>query len=179
MASKHLAIYALAALMALMPAGTAPSGAAEGQQSPQTGPARNLPEDSTSQHTIGQGGDRLSYSATAGTLPLTNDKGETAAKVFYVAYSTGEAGRPVSFVFNGGPGAAAHSCISSTGPRVLNSLRTERPVQPVALRDNPDHWLGFTDLVFATRWGRFSRAVGGRCARLITPYYGVNQDATQ
>jgi len=45
MASKYLAICALAALMVLSPAGAAPSDAAKGKQSPQTGLARNLPED--------------------------------------------------------------------------------------------------------------------------------------
>ena len=179
MAFKHLAIYALAALVALSPAGALPYGAAEAQQSPQTDPTRNGPEDSTSQHTIGQGADRLGYSATAGTLPLTNDKGEAAAKIFYVAYATGEAGRPVSFVFNGGPGAAsAFLHLGALGPKVLNfTANGAAPVQPVALSENPDHWLGFTDLVFVDPVGTgFSRAVGAG-AEAAKPYYGVNQDA--
>jgi carboxypeptidase C (cathepsin A) len=179
MASKHLAIYALAALMALSPASATPSNSAEGAQSPQAGLARNLPEDSTSQHTIGQGADRISYSATAGTLPLTNDKGEATAKVFYVSYSTGEAARPVSFVFNGGPGAAAAFLhLGALGPKVLNfTADGAAPVQPVALSDNPDSWLGFTDLVFVDPVGTgFSRAVGGG-SEAEKPYYGVNQDA--
>ena len=179
MASKHLAIFALAALMALSPAGALPSGAAEGQQSPQTGLVPNLPADATSQHTVGQGADRLSYSATAGTLPLTNDKGEIAAKVFYVAYATGEAGRPISFVFNGGPGAAsAFLHLGAMGPKVLNFTPDgAAPVQPVELSENPDSWLSFTDLVFVDPVGTgFSRAVGGG-AEAEKPYYGVNQDA--
>jgi carboxypeptidase C (cathepsin A) len=179
MASKHLAIYCLAALMALSPAWAEPSGAAEAQQSPQAGLARNLPEDSTSQHTIGQGANHLAYSATAGTLPLTNDKGETAAKIFYVAYSTGEAARPLSFVFNGGPGAAAAFLhLGALGPKVLNFTEDgAAPVQPVALSENPDSWLTFTDLVFVDPVGTgFSRtAQGGPEAEKA--YYGVNQDA--
>lgn len=179
MASKHLAIYGLAALVALSPAWAAPSGAAEGQQSQQAGLARNLPEDTTSRHTIGQGADRLGYSATAGTLPLTNDKGETAAKVFYVAYASGEAGRPVSFVFNGGPGAAAAFLhLGALGPKVLNFTGNgAAPVQPPELSENPDSWLGFTDLVFVDPVGTgFSRAAQGG-TEAEKPYYGVDQDA--
>ena len=179
MASKHFAIYALAAFMLLQPAGAEPSGAAEGQTSPQSGLARNLPEDSTSQHTVGQGADRLAYSATAGTLPLTNDKGEQTAKIFYVAYSTGETGRPISFVFNGGPGAAAAFLhLGALGPKVLNfSADGSAPVQPVALSENPDSWLSFTDLVFVDPVGTgFSRTVQGG-AEAEKPFYGVNPDA--
>ena len=179
MASKYLAICALAALMVLSPAGAVPSDAAKGKQSPQTGLARNLPEDRTSQHSVGQGADRLGYSATAGTLPLTDKKGDIAAKVFYVAYSTGEAGRPISFVFNGGPGAAAAFLhLGALGPKVLNfTANGAAPVQPMALSENPDHWLGFTDLVFVDPVGTgFSRATG-EGPEAEKPYYGVNQDA--
>ncbi len=51
------------------------------------------------------------------------------------------------------------------------------PVQPVALSENPDSWLGFTDLVFVDPVGTgFSRAVGAG-SEAEKPYYGVNQDA--
>jgi len=179
MASKHVLIYACVAFAALSPAWSAPPRPAKTEQSAPTGPASNLPADATSQHTVGQGADRLAYSATAGTLPLTNDKGETAAKVFYVAYSTGDPGRPVSFVFNGGPGAAAAFLhLGALGPKVLNFTDNgAAPVQPIALRENPDHWLGFTDLVFVDPVGTgFSRATGAG-GEAEKPYYGVDKDA--
>jgi carboxypeptidase C (cathepsin A) len=179
MASKYLAICCLAASMALSPAWAAPCRAADAQPSPQAGLARNLPEDATSQHTLGQGADRLAYSATAGTLPLTSDKGELTAKIFYVAYSTGGAGRPVSFVFNGGPGAAAAFLhLGALGPKVLNFTEDgSAPAQPGTLSENPDSWLGFTDLVFVDPVGTgFSRAAQGG-AEAEKAYYGVNQDA--
>lgn len=179
MASKHLAIVSLATFLALVPAWTEPSVAAEAQHAPQGGLARNLPDDSTSQHTIGQGAGQLAYSATAGTLPLTNDKGEITAKLFYVAYATGEAARPISFVFNGGPGAAAAFLhLGAIGPKVLNFTEDgAAPVQPIALRENPDNWLGFTDLVFVDPVGTgFSRAAQGG-ADAEKAYYSVNKDA--
>jgi carboxypeptidase C (cathepsin A) len=179
MVSKHLAIYGLAALMALSPAWAEPSGGAQAQPSAQAGLARNLPDDSTSQHTIGQGADRLAYSATAGTLPLTNDKGETAAKIFYVAYATGEAGRPISFVFNGGPGAAAAFLhLGALGPKVLNFTENgAAPVRPVALSENPDSWLAFSDLVFVDPVGTGFSRTAQTGPEADKAYYGVNQDA--
>src|SRR5712691_10227387 len=48
--------------------------------------------------------------ATAGTLSLFDQSGERSAAIFYTAYvvNGAEAGkRPVTFVFNGGPGAAS------------------------------------------------------------------------
>ena len=178
MAFRFLAICTLAAVMALSPSGAGPSSAAKGKQVPQAGLASNLPGDSTSQHSVGEGADRLGYSATAGTLPLTNNKGETAAKVFYVAYSSGEPGRPISFVFNGGPGAAAAFLhLGALGPKVLNfTANGAAPAQP-GLSENPDHWLGFTDLVFVDPVGTGFSRVTGEGSDAEKRYYGVDQDA--
>src|SRR5437763_190911 len=51
----------------------------------------------------------IKYTATAGTLPIRLDNGQVAARMFFVAYTKdGEDAktRPVSFLYNGGPGAA-------------------------------------------------------------------------
>lgn len=167
-------------MTALSPPGWAkPSGAAETEHAPQAASTRTLPEDSTSQHSIGQGAQRISYSATAGSLPLANDKGETAAKIFYVAYASGAANRPISFVFNGGPGAAAAFLhLGALGPKVLNFTEDgAAPAQPVGLSENPDSWLGFTDLVFVDPVGTgYSRVTQGG-PEAEKAYYGVDQDA--
>ena len=76
-------------------------------------------------------------------------------------------GRPVAphhVRFNGGPGAAsAFLHLGAMGPRGVNFTPTApRPLQPVALADNPDTWLGFTDLVFVDPVATgYSRSAGG------------------
>src|SRR5438128_7900017 len=60
-------------------------------------------------HAIRIDGREIRYTATAGTLPIRLDDGKIAARMFFVAYTKdGEDAktRPVSFLYNGGPGAA-------------------------------------------------------------------------
>src|SRR5690242_8563400 len=103
----RLAIYAIAAILIFSPASADDAASAAARpKAAEAASAQELPADATSQHVFGKGDSALRYTATAGTLPMTNDKGETIARIFYVAYTTGDADRPVSFVFNGGPGAA-------------------------------------------------------------------------
>src|SRR6202008_2382274 len=120
------------------------------------------------------------YSATAGTLPLLGRKNETAAKIFYVAYTLDSAAkRPLSCVFTGGPGAAsAFLHLGAIGPRIVKFVENgSSAAQPVQLSDNPDSWLAFTDLVFVDPVGTgYSRATadGDEEARA---YWGVEKDA--
>jgi carboxypeptidase C (cathepsin A) len=143
-----------------------------------TGPASELPADSVTQHTITLGGQQLSYKATAGTLLLTGPKGEAAAKIFYVSYTVDTGSRrPLTFAFNGGPGAAAAFLhLGALGPRIVPFKDNgAAPVQPVHLTDNSDSWLAFTDLVFIDPVGTgFSRATGGNDA--AKAYWGVDKD---
>src|SRR5260370_29995081 len=48
--------------------------------------AASLPADAVTTHTITVDGRELAYTASAGTLALTSDKGERTAEIFYVAY---------------------------------------------------------------------------------------------
>ena len=143
-------------------------------------PASHLPADSVTQHLIALGGRQLTYKATAGTLPLFNAKGDIAAKIFYVSYVVeGVPGRPVTFAFNGGPGAsAAFLHMGALGPRAVPFSETgAEPIRPVQLADNADSWLAFTDLVFVDPVGTgYSRtATGGEEAEHA--YWGVEKDA--
>ena len=64
---------------------------------------------SQTSHTIRLDGRDIKYTATTGTLPIRLDNGQVAARMFFVAYTKdGEdvKTRPVSFLYNGGPGAA-------------------------------------------------------------------------
>ncbi len=80
-----------------------------------------LPGDAVTEHSIDTASGRLTYTATAGTFSLFNQSGERSAAVFYTAYvaKPNDPRRPVTFVFNGGPGAAsAFLNLGLVGPRV-------------------------------------------------------------
>jgi len=118
-------------------------------------PAREIEEKvSLTQHTFTVAGQRIAYTATAGTLVLRNDKGEPRASVFSVAYTRDgvkdPAERPVTFAFNGGPGGAAvwvH--FGAFGPKRVDLDSQGFPLPPPArLVDNENSLLDVTDLVF-------------------------------
>ena len=62
-------------------------------------------------HRISSGGKELKYTATAGLMPIKDSKGETEARIFFIAYTLDDPPaadlRPVMFSFNGGPGSAS------------------------------------------------------------------------
>lgn len=138
----------------------------------------DAPADSVTHHQFQVGDASVAFTVTAATLPLTDDKGERQAGMFYVAYTRDEANaerRPVTFVFNGGPGASsAYLHLGALGPRVVSfGPRGEMPTPAAKLIDNPDHWLDLTDLVFIDPVGTgYSRAVGDAGKR----YWGVAED---
>jgi carboxypeptidase C (cathepsin A) len=142
------------------------------------GPASQLPQDSVTAHTIVLDGKQLPYEATAGTLPLSSSKGEEEAKIFYVSYTATNAGaRPITFAFNGGPGAAAAFLhMGALGPRIVPFQDNgAAPLRPVRVADNPDSWLAFTDLVFIDPVGTgYSRATTGDSGEKA--YWGVEKD---
>ena len=106
------------------------------------------------QHSIQISGKTLAYTATAGTLVLKKDDTKPIASIFFVAYTRDDAGdkskRPVTFVFNGGPGSSSiwlH--VGALGPkRVVLGPNGEQPPPPYRLVDNDDSLIEFTDLVF-------------------------------
>ena len=125
------------------------------------GVLRLLPADSVTQHSIETPAGKLAYTATAGTLPLYDQSGEQSASIFYTAYvkKDGGSNRPITFAFNGGPGAAsAFLHLGLVGPRILDLGPNARDAARAKLIDNPDTWLRFTDLVLidpiGTGWSR-------------------------
>ncbi len=123
-----------------------------------------LPEDSVTEHSIDTPQGKLDYTATAGTLRFFDQSGEQSAAVFYTAYVAkgGDAKRPLTFVFNGGPGAAsAFLHLGLVGPRILDLGLGARDFARAQLHDNPDTWLRFTDLVMidpiGTGWSRTAK----------------------
>jgi carboxypeptidase C (cathepsin A) len=137
-----------------------------------------LPTDAVSDHTLSIDGGKLAYTATAGTLNLYDQSGQRSAAVFYTSYVAKDqrAERPITFVFNGGPGAAsAFLNLGLVGPRRLDFGPTERDGANAKLVDNPQSWLAFTDLVLidpiGTGWSRTAKADDAK------NFYGVRQDA--
>ena len=125
------------------------------------GALRLLPGDAVTEHSIDTPRGKLSYTATAGTLAFYDQSGDQSAAVFYTAYVAkgAPANRPLTFVFNGGPGAAsAFLHLGLVGPRILDLGPDGRDAATATLHDNPDTWLNFTDLVLidpiGTGWSR-------------------------
>jgi len=153
-----------------------PQNQGERQQPQGPGVLSLLPADSVTEHTLDVAGVKLAYTATAGTLNLYDQSGERSAAVFYTAYVLkGGGDRPVTFAFNGGPGAAsAYLHLGVAGPRILDFGPEARDPTTARLRDNPNTWLAFTDLVFidpiGTGWSRAAKADN-------TGFYGVKADA--
>ncbi len=105
----------------------------------------------------------LDYTATARWVVLRK-KDKPAAEIFSVAYVAEEtdARRPVTFVFNGGPGASsAYLHLGAVGPRrVAFPADGSLPEMPPRLVLNESSWLAFTDLVFVDPVGTgFSRVI--------------------
>jgi carboxypeptidase C (cathepsin A) len=128
---------------------------------PNKGVLRLLPADVTSEHSVDARSGKLTYTATAGTLAFYDQSGDQSASVFYTSYVAKEAqpNRPLTFVFNGGPGAAsAFLHLGLVGPRILDFGPDAHDPARAVLRDNPDTWLAFTDLVLidpvGTGWSR-------------------------
>lgn len=105
-------------------------------------------------HEMTAHGTALRYTASTGFLPIKNETGETEASMFYIAYTleTTEpaAKRPLTFAFNGGPGAASvwlH--LGALGPKRVKMMPDgAMPPAPYELIPNEQTWLDKTDLVF-------------------------------
>ncbi len=129
------------------------------------GVLRLLPANAVSEKQIAIAGRPFAYTATAGTLTLYDQNGDRTAAVFYTAYvakGASAARRPITFAFNGGPGAASTFLhLGLAGPRIIEFGPDGRDGAAAKLRDNPETWLAFTDLVMidpiGTGWSRTSK----------------------
>jgi carboxypeptidase C (cathepsin A) len=133
--------------------GSSVRGAIAASGAPSSGETRRLPEDSTTKHTLAMEGRTLSFTATAGSLRLFNERGEPQADIAYAAYNIDGAdprSRPVTFFINGGPGAAsAYLQLGCAGPwRLPFEGEGAVPSASPELKPNAETWLDFTDLVF-------------------------------
>jgi carboxypeptidase C (cathepsin A) len=175
------------------------SGSADASATPSAAPETNRyfqPDESTSSGSVSVEGSSISYRAVAGTLivhakgfddgaPKKDSdvkdpaNGPAEASMFYVAYFKDGARaetRPVTFVFNGGPGSATvwlH--MGAFGPRrIVTANDSHTPAAPYSLINNDFSLLDASDLVFIDAPGTgFGRVMGKDKEKA---FYGVDPD---
>jgi carboxypeptidase C (cathepsin A) len=127
------------------------------------------PPTAVTRHVLKTGAASLAYEAEAGRIPIKDvATGEPLGALFYVAYrAPAPKGtvRPITFIWNGGPGAASASLnFEGFGPK---------RIEGEALVDNADTWLTDSDLVFMDAMGvGFSRAVSPQAQEAFTSIVG-------
>lgn len=147
-------------------------------------PAAEAPPREEWSHTEGSiraGAQTIPYKASAGTTLLKNDAGEPLGLMYSVAYTRADAKdmntRPVSFLYNGGPGSSTlwlH--MGSFGPKRVHTVNGEfTPPAPYRIVDNAETLLDKTDLVFIDAMGTGFSRIAGRGAP--ADFYGIDEDA--
>jgi carboxypeptidase C (cathepsin A) len=128
------------------------------------------------------GGKTINYTTTAKETYLTNKEGDSVATFWSVAYTKNPMGdvgkRPVTFVFNGGPGSASMWLhLGFFGPKVVKTdsdAKQDDGAAPYNLVHNEHGLLDLTDLVFIDPVGTgFSRLVGKGKSE---DFYGLKED---
>jgi carboxypeptidase C (cathepsin A) len=133
-------------------------------------------------HSGRYGTEAVAYTASASEIHLRDDKGEPKAAIFTFAYVKDgvkdAATRPVTFVWNGGPGSSSiwlH--MGAIGPRrvVVPSDAQDDGPPPYQFEDNAASPLDATDLVFVDPVGTgWSRALGKHESK---EFWGLHEDA--
>ena len=132
-------------------------------------------------HLATVGGKTIAYTATVGHLVTVDpSSSQPNAKMFYVAFTADGADkntRPVTFFYNGGPGASSvYVLLGSFAPRRLKTAMPHfTPPAPYTIEDNPDSLLDRSDLIFVNPVGTgYSAAIAPHKNR---DFWGVDQDA--
>lgn len=126
------------------------------------------------------GGRSVSYTATIAEQVLKDAKGAAKAAIVTTAYiaEPRDPNRPVTFLFNGGPGSGSLWLqMGAFGPKrvAIPSDARDDGAPPYPILDNPDSLLDVTDLVFIDPVGTgFSHTVGDTKGE---DYWGVTKDA--
>lgn len=144
--------------------------------------ADTAPKSFVTTHTARIGGAQLRYRAIAEELIVGDSNGEPAASIFSTTYlreGTGDAtDRPVTFVFNGGPGSASiwlHMGLFGPKRVVVPSEAEDDGAGPIRIVENSWSPLDVTDVVMIDPVGTgFSKAVNGHEDK---EFWGIGQDA--
>ena len=165
------------------------------------------PEERTSEGSVTVAGSRIDYRAVAGNLVVhpkgwddaarepgrddqqnrnqpggaSGEQNPTAeASMFYVAYfakGTAAEARPLTFLYNGGPGSSTiwlH--MGAFGPRrVVTADDAHSPAAPYAIGNNDQSLLDASDLVFVDAPGTGFSRISGKDKEKA--FYGVDADA--
>ncbi len=162
--------------------------------------------DSTTEGSVTVGGQAIAYQAVAGTLtvgstdvqdamigldgkyladagielPAKPEDQPAITRMFYTAYfkkGTNAADRPITFLYNGGPGSATMFLhMGAFGPkRIVTPDGQHQEAAPYPLVDNQYCLLDASDLVFIDAPGTgFSRVLGKDAGKA---FWGTDQDA--
>jgi carboxypeptidase C (cathepsin A) len=140
----------------------------------------NIDSSVTTNHEVTIKGQRVPYTATAGTQPVWDEDGKPLAGIFYTYYERTDikdkSSRPLVISFNGGPGTpSVWMEIGYTGPRRLNVDDEGYPVQPYGLQDNPYSILDVADIVYVDPVNTgYSRPVSKQTPG--SKFFGINED---
>lgn len=139
-------------------------------------PAPNV---SVTKHKGVFGGKTISYTASTGETYLKDKDGKPLAAIYATSYvkDGGDKKRPITFLYNGGPGSGSlwlH--MGAFGPkRVVLPDAQDDGAPPYPVVDNAESLLDVTDLVFIDPVGTgFSHAIGKKDPK---DYWGVSADA--
>ncbi|HEV8241816.1 MAG TPA: peptidase S10, partial [Thermoanaerobaculia bacterium] len=138
------------------------------------------PQVRTTKHSGTFGGQRVDYRATIGETILKSEEGTQKAAIVTTAYvkEPRDTTRPVTFLFNGGPGSGSVWLqMGAFGPKrvAIPSDARDDGGPPYPLLDNPDCLLDVSDLVFIDPPGTgFSHLIGKTEGK---EFYGVTADA--
>lgn len=122
-----------------------------------------LPDDRTVHQSIQLNGKAFAYDATVGKIAVRDAKGKKIAEVVFTAYTApgGNSDRPVTFAFNGGPGASSvYLNMGAIGPKRVQFGDAGDAPSDMKVSDNPSTWIDMTDMVFIDPVGTgFSRSL--------------------
>lgn len=152
----------------------------------QTDTSKTIPvaQEFVTYHELKINGGTMKYKANASEMYLKNDTGEPVASIWSIAYTKenvqDEGFRPVTFVFNGGPGSASiwlH--MGLLGPKLVkvpSDADKDDGAAPYTLINNDKSLLDITDIVFIDPVGTgYSRVIGkGK----VEDFWGLKEDAT-
>lgn len=149
-------------------------------QAPAASPDIPDPVSLTDSRSLRLGGREIDYEVIAKETYLRDDADKPTASIFSIAYirEEADAARPVTFVFNGGPGSASlwlH--MGAFGPKrvITPSDASDVGAPPYPIVDNVHSLLDVTDMVFIDPVGTgYSRALGETDPKM---FYGVKEDA--
>ena len=175
------------------PAKSAPAPTPAAEPAP---PTHFTPDAVSTDGTVSVGGKRIDYTAIAGRLVVhpkgwddvpqdqanDKDKPPVEAAMFYVAYfkkGVAPESRPVTFLFNGGPGSSSvwlH--MGAFGPRrVVTADDSHTPAAPYQLVNNDQSLLDASDLVFVDAPGTGFGRIAGPDHDKDKQFFGIDQDA--